>query len=83
MTHSRAWRGLTLCLLAATLPWTLYLLHGVHRAGLAARATYPLFDRHYAVPHAAAFIALAAAAALSALGIYLLCRRPRPAGLAT
>jgi hypothetical protein len=83
MTHSRAWRGLTLCLLAATLPWTLYLLHGVNRAGLAGRTTYPLFDRHYAVPHAAAFIALAAAAALCALGIYLLCRRPRPAGLAT
>jgi len=77
MTHSRSWRIITLWLLAATFPWTLYLLSQVYRAGTRRSSIYHLFDRYYEVPHHPPFVALILLSALCALGILLLARARR------
>jgi hypothetical protein len=76
-THSRFWRVVTLWLLAATFPFTLYLLGQIYRAGVNRSSTWHVFDRYHEVPHLPPFIALALLSVLCALGILLLARARR------
>jgi WD40 repeat protein len=76
-TGGRFWRLVTLTILAAAFPLDLYCLYLLKHAGLGERSSTLMFDRNYAVPHLAVFMALVVFTALIPAGIYVLSRRPR------
>jgi hypothetical protein len=73
---SRFWRLANLCLLAASLPYVLWLAHRLYKAGPRSWTLYPLLDRHYEIPHLPVLIGLGCVAALLGLCILTLARQP-------
>jgi hypothetical protein len=79
-THSRAWRAITLWLLAGMLPLSLLLAYRLYRSGVWSASVWPVLDRYYSIPHLAPFVALCAAGVLLPIGIFFL-SRPRTLGV--
>jgi WD40 repeat protein len=78
-THSRAWRAITLWLMAGMLPVSLLLAYRVYRSGVWSASVWPVLDRYYSIPHIAPFVGLCAAGAVLPIGIFFL-SRPRTVG---
>jgi len=78
-THSRAWRAITLWLMAGMLPLSLLLGYRIYRSGVWSASVRPVLDRYYSIPHLAPFVGLCAAAVVLPIGIFFL-SRPRRFG---